>query len=274
MLKNKMIRLTGVIIIAGLIVQTAIYAYAGIIKGQSDGNIDTGAVHISPEIENMIREQEPGEFNKNLNNYKQMLVALDVHETFKTKIEEKIASGKRLQDVLIAYQYLCENYGHIDELEALLSAKESGDTWLEVFNAYKQNNADFVPGNFDFNYLEELMQADGICEDDIMIADRVSQKTGLPFEDIMAERISGGKWKEINESYGIANAQDKLPRVPVTREQLIKYANGNTFSEDMVIETLVIAFKLEIDEQEAISKAKEGYTKEMFFAEALEDKYE
>lgn len=273
MLKNKIFRILGVIIAAGLIVQTVIYAYAGIFGGQPDGNVDISKVQISPEIENMIREQEPGEFTKNLNNYKRMLVVLDVHDSFKTEIESRIASGKRIQDILIAYQFLNENYGRIDELDALIAARESGKTWLEVFNEYRQNNPEFIPRSFDFNYLEELMKSDGICEDDIMIADIVSQKTGVPFEDFIAERISGIKWKEINESHGIVNAQDVLPRVPVTQEQLKKYTSG-TFTEDMVVETLVIAFKLELDEQEAINKAKQGYTRERFFAEVLEDKYE
>jgi len=273
MLKNKIFRIIGVIIAAGLIVQTAIYAYAGIFGGQPDGNIDTSNIYISPEIENMIREQEPGEYTKNLKNYKQMLVVLNVHDSFKMEIENRIASGKRIQDILIACQYLNENYGRIEELDALITAKESGSTWLEVFNAYKESNTEFVPRSFDFNYLEEIMKSEGICEDDIMIADRLSQKVGLPFEDIIAERVSGSKWKEINAGYGIINAQDVLPRVPVTQEQLKKYTSS-TFPEDMVVETLVIAYKLEIDEQEAINKAKGGYTKEKFFAEVLEDKYE
>ena len=274
MQKNKLFRILVVIVAAGLIVQSAIYAYAGIFGEQPGDSIDISVVHVSPEIENIIKEQEPGEFTKNLNNYKRMLVVLNVHDTFKTKIENTIVSGKRLQDILIAYQYLNENYGLIDELDALITAKESGNTWLEAFNAYKQDNPEFVPRSFDFNYLEELMKSDGINEDDIMIADRVSQKVGLPFEDIISERISGKQWKEINEAYGIVNAQNKLPRVPVTQEQLKKYTTGSTITEEVVVETLVTAFKLEMDEQLAINKVKEGYTKEKFFAEALESKYE
>jgi hypothetical protein len=274
MLKNKFIRILGLIVAVGLIVQSVIYVYAGIFGEQPGDNIDISAVNISPEIENIIREQEPGEFNKNLNNYKRMLVVLDVHDTFRTEIENCIVSGKRLQDLLIAYQYLNENYGLIDELDVLIASKESGNTWLEVFYAYKQENPEFVPRSFDFNYLEEIMQSDGVIEDDIMIADRVSLKTGLPFESIIAERISGKQWKEINEGYGIINAQGMLPRVPVTQEQLKKHTSGGNISEEMVVETLVIAFKLEMNEQDAINKAKDGYTKERFFAEALENKYE
>lgn len=274
MLKKKIIKIFGVIIIAGLIVQSAIYAFAGIFGGQTGDNININTVQLSPEIENKIREQEPGEYNKNLTNYKRMLVVLDVHDTYKTRMEEFLLLGKRLPDILIAYQFLNENYGRIDELGFLLTQKESGKTWLEAFNAYRQQNPEFVPRSFDFDYLEELMQSEGIAEDDIMIADRVSQKTGLPFEDVIAERASGKQWKDINEGFGIINAQKTLPRVPVTQEQLKKYTTGNALSEEKVVETLVIAYKLELNEQEAINKAKEGYTPERFFAETLEGKYE
>jgi hypothetical protein len=272
--KKKIIKIFGVIVIAGLIVQSAIYAFAGIFGGQEDGGINVNAVQLSPEIENKIREQEPGEYNKNLTNYKRMLVVLDVQDTYKARMEELIVLGKRLPDILIAYQFLNENYGQIEELDDLLTQKESGKSWLEIFNTYRQQNPVFVPRSFDFDYLDELMQSEGINEDDIMIADRVSQKTGLPFENVIAGRASGKQWKDINEGFGIMNAQKKLPRVPVTQEQLKKYTTGSTLSEEKVVETLVIAHKLELDEQEAINKAKEGYSQEKFFAEALEARYE
>ncbi|NLO38732.1 MAG: hypothetical protein GX115_04550 [Ruminiclostridium sp.] len=272
MRKKNIIKILGVIVIAVLIVQSA--AFAGSFTGQTGENINTNTVQISPEIESKIREQEPGEYNKNLANYRQMLVVLDIHNTYKTRMEEFILLDKRLPDILIAYQFLNENYGQIEELGTLLIEKESGKTWLEVFTAYRQQNLEFVPRSFDFDYLDVLMQSEGITEDDIMIADRVSQKTGLPFEDIIAQKASGKQWKDINEGFGIINAQKTLPRVPVTQEQLKKHTTGNALSEEKVVETLVIAYKLELDEQVAINKAKEGYTQERFFAEALEGKYE
>lgn len=274
MSNKKIIKIFGVIVIAGLIIQSALYAYAGIFGGHTGESIDTGNVQISPEIENIIREQEPAEFNKNLANYKRMLVVLDVHDTYKTEIEKLIVLGKRLPDILIAYQFLNDNYGKLEELDDLLVEKESGKAWIDVFCSYRQNNPEFTPRSFDFDYLEELMEYDDITEDDIMIADRVSQKTGLPFEDVIVKRISGKPWKDINEGFGILNGQKALPRVPITQEQLKKHTAGSTLTEDKVIDTLVIAHKLEMDEQEAINKAKEGYTYERFFAEALESKYE
>ncbi len=274
MMKKKFIKIFGFIVSAALIVQSVIFVYAGIFGGQTGDPVNTGSVQISPEIENKIREQEPGEFNKNLTNYKRMLVVLDVHDTFKSRMENLIVVGRRLPDILIAFQFLNENYGLIDELDVLLDDRESGKTWLEVFSTYRQNHPEFIPRSFDFDYLEELMQTDGITEDDIMIADRVSQKTGMAFEDVIARRVSGEQWKDINGDLGIASSQNMLPRVPITQEQLRIHSAGGCLSEEQVVETLVIAFKLEMDEQEAINKAREGYTKERFFAEVLEGKYE
>ena len=156
MLKKKIIKIFGVIVIAGLIIQSALYAYAGIFGGQAGENIDIGSVQISPEIENKIWEQEPAEFNKNLANYKRMLVVLDVHDTYKTEIEKLIVLGKRLPDILIAYQFLNDNYGKLEELDDLLVEKESGKAWIDVFCSYRQNNPEFTPRSLILTILRNL----------------------------------------------------------------------------------------------------------------------
>ena len=272
MKSKKLLKIAGIILAAGILLQTGIFAYTGVF-GSGSADVDISKVIVSAEVQNLIKNQEPVEFDKNLNNYKRMIVLLDVHDTFKAEIEKLISEGKKLTDIMIAYVYLNDCYGKLDQVAELVNLKASGLTWLEIFTQYENKNPAFEPRNFDFDYLDNLTKKEGITADDIMIADTVSQNTNMPFEDVIKEKIAGKSWKDINAALSIINGQDTMPRVPVTPEQLNKYVSGDSFNEDRVVQTLVTAYKLGLDEKAAIDKAKAGYTTAKFFAEALDQKY-
>jgi len=272
-MNKKILKIFGLAISAIILLQTAITTYASIFGDSRDNEVDISNVFVSQEIQNIIRQQDISSFNKNLTAYKRMIVLLDVHENYKTEIERLINEGKRINDLMAAYTFLNDCYGKIDELEQLVIQKEQGKSWVEIFTNYNNKNIAFVPRNFDFNYLDELMTKEGITTDDIMICDRVSQKSGVPYEEIIELRLEGKTWKEINAELGIVNAQNIMPHVPVTPEQIKKYTADGRLNEEEVVFALVTSYKLGIDETEAINKAKSGYTPEMFFSEAVEKKY-
>ena len=272
-MKNKRIlKILGIVVVAALLLQAGIMTYAGVFGGNSD-DVDISNVVISQEIKDVIYAQDSDNFDKNIRNYKRMIVLLNVHDVFKTHIEDLIVEGMQLTDLMIAYTFLNDCYGSIEQLEILVNQRELGLSWVDIFTGYNDENPAFEPSNFNFDYLDEIMAIDGITADDIMIADRVSQNMDIPFEDVIEGRINGEIWKDINAELGIVNGQSAMPRVPVTSEQLKKHTAGDLLSEQLVVETLVTAFKLGINEQKAIDKAKEGYTAERFFAEVLEDRY-
>lgn len=272
MKNKKKLKIAGIIICVLLLLQTGILAYTGVFR-TADDDVDISKVVVSTEIQNLIKEQEPAEYSKNLNNYKRMIVLLDVHGDFKNALEGLIKEGRNVTDIMIAYVFLNDCYGKIGQVETLVNKKESGKSWEEIFKQYYIDNPEFKPRNFDFDYLDNLMKEGGITADDVMIADRVSQIAKVPFEDVIAEKTPEKSWKDINAGFGIINGQDAMPRVPVTREQLEKYTSDGALTEDQVTRTLVTAYKLGLDEDAAISKAKSGYTTAKFFAEVLEQKY-
>lgn len=273
MKSKKILKIAGILLAAGLLLQTGILAYTSVFTGGNDSNADTSKVIVAAEVQNLIKAQEPSEFDKNLNNYKRMIVLLNVHDTFKAEIEKLISESKKATDIMIAYTYLNDCYGKMAQVAELVNKKAAGRTWQEIFSQYESENPAFKPRSFDFDYLDSLSKKEGITADDIMIADMVSQNADMPFEEVIQEKVSGKAWKDINAALSIINGQDAMPRVPVTPEQLEKYASGESFNEDRVVQTLVTAFKLGLDEKAAIDKAKAGYTTAEFFAEALEKKY-
>lgn len=228
---------------------------------------------MSQEIQNLIRAQDEDQFEKNMRNYKEMIVLLNVHDNYKNDIENMVENGKKITDILIAYTFLNETYGKAAQIGALVNKKEAGASWFDIFKQYNTENQAFTPQSFDFDYLESLMKQAGITNDDIMIVDRVSQSTGAAFEDVIDQKTQGQSWKEVNAGYGIVNGQESIPRVSITHDQLKKHTAGGVLSEEQVTETLVTAYKLGLEEQVAIDRVKAGYTVERLFAEALEQKY-
>ena len=236
--------------------------------------IDISNVTLNKEVEDMITSLDTTNASKNITNYKKMLVELNVPESFKEEIEHMYSKGYKVPDALIAYEFLYQNYGKIYELEVLIVEKESGKAWNTIFNEYNKNKGEFEPRNFEDGKLEELFRMPGITPDDIVIADRIEQQTGEEFDELIAMRVKGMEWKNINEELEIINTSNELPRVAVTSAQVNKYMTETGLSEEQVIEALVLAQKLGKDGKAVLDKIKAGKTEENIIAECLEEKYQ
>lgn len=236
--------------------------------------IDISNVILNKEVEDMITSLDMVNAARNINNYKIMLAALDVPVSFQKEVESIYGKGYKVQDVLTAYEFLYQNYGNIYELEELIAQKESGKAWNTIFKEYKKNKEKFEPRNFEDGKLDEVFGMPGITPDDIVIADRIAQQTGLEFDELIALRGKGMDWKAINEDLEIVNTSDELPRVAVTSVQVKKHMTDTGLSEEQVIEALVLAQKLDKDGKVVIDKIKAGKAEEDIIAECLEEKYQ
>jgi hypothetical protein len=236
--------------------------------------IDISRIMLKTEVENIITSLDAANAAKNIKNYKTLVAALDVPQSFQTEIEEMYTKGHKVKDVLIAYEFLYQSYGSIEELEELITQKESGNAWNIIFKEYKNSMATFEPSNFEGGKLEEIFKTPGITPDDIIIADRTAQQTGIKFDELIAMRGQGMVWKTINEELEIINTSAELPRVAVTSAQVKNHMKETGLSEEQVIEALVLAQKLDKDGKAVVDKIKAGNTEEDIFAESLEEKYQ
>ncbi len=234
---------------------------------------DETGIEISQDILDLIKVSDPANYTKNVDNYKSLLKTLNVHITFKNEIERLIKEGHKLPDILTSYTYLNDCYGSIDNLEKMVKVKESGEAWANIFKSYKKSNPEFEPRSFDSQYLQELLNIVGIDEDDVMIADRVSQNAKAEFEDIINKKIEGLNWRLINAQYGIVNGLEKSPHLSLTREKLIKYTKQSGLSEEEVVEALTIANKLGKTADDVLKSIKQRLSVEDIYASAYEEKY-
>lgn len=206
--------------------------------------------------------------------YKQLLVTLDVHEKFKQEIERLIMAGHRLQDLLIAYDFLYQNFGKMQDLESLIKQKEAGKPWEALFTAYNTSHTEFVPRAFDPDYLEGLMKMPGFTSDDVMMADRVSFVSGKPVKDLIAAKLESQRnWKDVTAELDILHGTSTLPRVQITAQQLSKFAKPGAFTEEQVAEAFVLAQKIGKSPETVIEKMKTGLTEEAIMADGYMEKY-
>ncbi|EMS70461.1 hypothetical protein [Ruminiclostridium cellobioparum] len=241
-------------------------------KTVDNGLKDEASTEISKEILDLIKTQDPDSYTKNLNNYKQLLELLNVHVKFKNEIERLIKKGKKLPDILIAYSFLNDCYGGMEDIEKLVDNKEAGKKWPDIFKEYFKNNPEFVPRDFESDYLERLLDS-GTNQDTIMIADRVSQKAKVEIDTLISKKQAGESWRLINAEYGIVNGLEKSPHLSVTRTQLTKYTTQTNLSEKEVINALTIGTKLGESADSVLNSVKKGLSKEEIYAMAFEEKY-
>jgi len=207
---------------------------------------DTDSVSrdISPETLEAIRKADPANYDKRVHHLQKLLVDLDVHSKFQAEIERLVIEGSPVQHVLIAYTFLYDRYGSVNELERMVAQKAEGTEWRTIFADYDAAHAPFVPRNFDSITLERMMATPGIQADDIMIADRVSHATGKTIDALFAALSEQPiDWKATNAGLDILNSASSLPRVQVAAEQMAKYSETYGLTETEVLEAFVLATK-------------------------------
>ncbi len=268
--RNQLLKAAITILLLAIIIQIVYISYT-IAQGETTTN-DKTETATEQSVTYEISEEVQNKIQVDINIYRTFLVKHNVQQRFKEEIERLILSEYKLQEILIAYEFLSENFGKMEELEKLCQEKQSGKTWEQLFIAYNAEHGDFVPRAFDPDYLEELMHNSNISADDIMIADRVSNNSNTAYEIVIMYRANGLTWAKINEKLGILNSQSKLPRVQVTNEQIEQYTSGG-LTENQVVEAFVIAKKISKSEEEIINKIKQGYSQEKIYAEYYQKIY-
>jgi hypothetical protein len=252
----------------------AISSDAGVvIKKQPKKEIDTSKISLDSDVEGSIKKTDSKNSDKHLNDYKKLLESLQVPDNFRREIEKYMKNGRNVSDVLTAYEFINDNYGDIKELGDIIDKKSKGKAFKDLFKEYNSSHKEFVPTDFKPGYLEDLMKTPGITADDIMIADRISQKGSQKFEDLIEMRKQGKTWMEINSGLGILNTSDKLAHIAITKLQVKNYMDQTGLKEDQVLDALVLAGKLDKDNDEIVNKVKAGEKKEDILAEAYDEKY-
>lgn len=240
-------------------------------KKPTEVEVDTSKIEIVADVADKIKNSDKKNFDKNLVNYKKVLVQLNVPQEFRDQLEKLIKNDKKVQDILPLYNYLYDNYGTIDELEGLVAKLESGENLGDIIREYNSTHSEFVPTNFENAYLENLLKTMSI--DDIMIADRLSQKGLAKFADLIAQRQSGKTWKTINADLGVINTSDQLPRMSLTHAQVNKCIQDSGLNEKDATDVLVLTWKTGKDYATVTKDLKSGKKQEDISAEAYNEKY-
>ncbi len=231
------------------------------------------ALVVTKEIEDKITELDSLNSAKNIKNYKDALSALKATEKLQKKIEDMFIKGYRVPDVLTAYEFLYDNFGTLNELENLLNKKKDGQYWASIFKEYNKNKKEFTPGNFKQGELESLMESNNITPDDIMMADKISQKGLGTFSELVNKRMKGWDWQDISSELGVINTSGSFPKVAVDKEELEGYLNSTSLTKQQIVKGFVIAAKVGKPQADIIGKLKAGNKEEDVMAEYYSEKY-
>ena len=144
------------------------------IKRPPEKEVDISQIELSADIADSIKNSDSKNFDKNIGNYKKVLVQLDVPKEFRNQLETLINNGKPVTNILTLYNFLYDSYGTIAELEGLVAKLESGGNLGDIIRDYNVSHPEFVPSKFEKTYLETLMVT--MSMDDNLLSDRLSKK--------------------------------------------------------------------------------------------------
>lgn len=285
MKKNKKIiyALVSLFLIVGIIIIYTIKSKNNIVDNVANAGdlkeskytpkeINTADINLDDEIVNLIKDSDEKNADKNVENYKRLIVELDVPKEYQEKINEALKKGNNPEDIFTCYNFLYEKYGQAEDIFNLLKEKNSFNSWESVFKEYDKKNQEFVPSDFKDGLIDEVLKDGSLNTNDIMIADRISQKGLGKFEDLIEQRKKEGNWQKIKLDLGVLNLEEALYSTAITSADVKKYSSNNV-TEDQVIKTLSIARKANIDNEDLIKKLVSSNNDEEIYSKIYANKY-
>jgi|GEM_PF-2415710 len=277
---KKLIRTASLLLLAALVLQTGYSVYAAVnnsTEKREDNIENASAASTAPEIRTEVKEvlstTYPDQSEQAIQTYVQFLSTFHVHESIQQKLDLWIVEGQNLADIMIAYTYLYHQFGQIDDLMPMLSSREQGAAWTEIFRTYRESHPAFVPRSFEPGFLSEVLANPELIPDDLMLADVVSTASGIAVEDVLQSRLDQASWQEITAEAGILFSADVLPQVSIPTEELHSFISTEGLTEDQVVDAFVFANKLDVPVEVIIEQVSDGATEEAIFAAALEQTY-
>ncbi|WNS43266.1 hypothetical protein [Paenibacillus sp. MMS20-IR301] len=291
--KRRVIQITACSMIIALVLQAGVFAYSKVAgtensktanpaksmkttdKLQEIAKVTASSGDIPAQVSTAqaVQNAQPLQSEVVHVSYQQFLNAFDVQDVYREKLKQLAASGYSRGDICTAYDFLYQNFGSEADLEAMLASKSSGKTWEQIFTAFTAEQPKFEPRAFDSDELENLMKAQSLTSDDIMIGDHLSFVTGKPFKDLIGERIETGDWGAIFAREKVLYSGKSLPRVQITQEELHQYTQQGTFSEQQVVKAFVLAQKVGEAPEVVVAKLKEGTSEAAIMADSYLKKY-
>jgi membrane-associated HD superfamily phosphohydrolase len=236
-------------------------------------NIDISNVILDEETRRLLSDSSKTSLDREIKNYKKVIAEFNPCQIYLNKINKEIEDGNDIDDVFICYNFINEKYGNIEEMDKLLSQKKEGLEWKGIFEEYCKTNKEFTPSNFEEGFIEKELNGNNIDTNDIMIADRISQKGVEKFQELIDKRKKGESWRDIKSSLGIINLEEKLGSISITSGDVEKYRANVDLSDDEIISALVLARKSNVSDSRVLEEINNGKNHEEIYAEIYTDKF-
>lgn len=230
-------------------------------------------ISIPSELENQFDTMDSTMSESRIKKMKKFILEFNVGELYLSKITKHLKNNDKYLDILMAYDLVNENYGTVDDFENILNDRKANKEWVQIIKEYIEKQIKYEQRKYDNDEIKELLSDTDITTNDLMIADRLSQKGIKTFDDLISLRKKGKGWREINESLGILNVVEKYPVLSIKLSDVEKHKKSSGLSEKQVKDVLIEAKKYNKDFEEAFKFAKKGKSKIELKASFLEEKY-
>ena len=192
---------------------------------------------VKEELKNKIKEKKN---QKAVEKFEKFAAELNFPDHYSDKFMELLDKGYDPKEMMIAYDFLSENLGSIDELESLLESKKN-KKWSEVFDAYLKAIPEFNQTDFDAKYLDGILKAGAVTTEDIAFADALAQRTNSDTKGKLA-KISVTE-KELQETMQKNNVDEKQAIKILKKEKKALKHNINKDKSEAEIEQEILEEK-------------------------------
>ncbi|TCK93196.1 hypothetical protein EDC19_1385 [Natranaerovirga hydrolytica] len=197
----------------------------------------------------------------------------NISESQRDYIKDLIEMGYPLEKIQVGYAFIYDRFGKLEHLKSILEKESQGESWASVFEAYDLTYGIFQPTSFDSDSLDTLMQSH-LSSDEIMIIDRIAFASEEAFDVLMIQVMEGTSFEEIIDALELVGHIKLYPRVQVTEEVLNHYQNQYALEDMQIIEAMVIAEKLDLNEKNILESTAQGMTEYEILGYYLQEIFE
>jgi hypothetical protein len=105
----------------------------------SKKDVNISKAKLTNDIEEAIINADKKNADRNIKDFKSIVVEFQIPQEYQDKIIRFIKSGYSIPEICISYEFLVDGYGNMDELKALLDEEQGGKDWNTIFRDYWKN---------------------------------------------------------------------------------------------------------------------------------------
>ena len=206
------------------------------------------SVTVSDEVMDSIGNSKDS--LKNINSYKKIVAKKEIPDIKKAKLDQYIERSDNFESLMILYDYMCDNFFTYQDLDNALKKLSDNYDVEDILNEYLQSEQNYESRLYEDGEIDYLLSLPGITLDDLKIAEIISQRGVISFEDYIVKKTNATDWITFSEEIGLINNTGTVQKILLSDQEIKECAEKTGLSEEESAEKIILLKKANVKDDD------------------------